>query len=176
MKFRKQSLTDMLTGLPNRRYLDEFLKISWNRNRRDGNPTTLIMLDIDYFKNYNDTYGHQAGDEVLVEVAETLNQQILRSSDFIARYGGEEFMAVLYNVEAEGARIIAEKFCLEIENLHIPNRLRDDNQYLTISCGVTCVSSSRDISLSEAVKKTDELLYAAKENGRNRYELLVLEG
>lgn len=155
---------DALTKLANRQYLDEYLAGLFDGDRESDADFSLMMIDLDYFKNVNDTYGHDAGDVVLESVARYL-RQVFRSTDFLARYGGEEFIAILPHVPLAQAQTIAER-ALEYFAQH-PIPVRDDVVLnVTVSIGITA-STDEDVSADTVVKRSDEALYAAKENGRN---------
>ncbi len=161
------AINDGLTKIHNRRYFDEVLALEWKRERREHSPLSLIMLDIDFFKKYNDTYGHQAGDEALVKVAKTISETLRRPADIVARYGGEEFVVVLPNAEQKDAVKLSEIIRATIEGLKIEHKLSSINPFLTISLGVASIVPSSDSSPEELLKKADEALYNAKIRGRN---------
>jgi diguanylate cyclase (GGDEF)-like protein len=161
------AINDGLTRIHNRRYFDEVLAVEWKRARREHSPLSLIMLDIDYFKKYNDTYGHQAGDESLIKVAKAISGTMRRPADMVARYGGEEFVVVLPNVGQEDAVKLSEKIRTTIEDLEIEHKLSSINKFLTMSLGVASIVPSRDSSPEELLKKADKSLYNAKIRGRN---------
>ncbi|MDZ4202294.1 MAG: diguanylate cyclase [Gallionella sp.] len=163
-----QAMLDGLTNIPNRRRFDETLESEWKRALRFGTPLSLVMADIDYFKRYNDNYGHGVGDECLKKVAAALASSIDRPSDLVARYGGEEFMMILPGTDAAGARAIAERFRSHVESLRIPHEYSDASNCVTVSVGLVCINPTIDMALVEALKKADEMLYQAKESGRNR--------
>ncbi|MDP4128288.1 MAG: diguanylate cyclase, partial [Bacillota bacterium] len=131
------SSTDGLTGVPNRRHFDEELADELSRAKREKTPLSLLMLDIDFFKLYNDTYGHYQGDDCLRMVALTAQKAIKRPGDFIARYGGEEFSVILPNTNSAGAFTVAEKIRVDIENLKIPHIASNYNNIVTVSLGVS---------------------------------------
>jgi diguanylate cyclase (GGDEF)-like protein/PAS domain S-box-containing protein len=161
------AMTDGLTGLANRRYFDEALQREFYRMKRSGAPFSLILLDIDNFKKYNDSYGHVLGDECLRRVATTLQMVVGRVPDILARYGGEEFVIILPATDAQGAVTLAERIRSSIEDLAIPHRLSDP-QWVTISLGV--ISATATIELNEpkdVVTLADRGLYLAKSSGRN---------
>ncbi|HWP95449.1 MAG TPA: GGDEF domain-containing protein [Syntrophomonadaceae bacterium] len=167
-ELKKLSLIDDLTGIPNRRSLDNFLDREWNRAIREGNSLALLMIDIDNFKAFNDHYGHLSGDKCLIQVAQTLNSHCRRSSDFVARLGGEEFLFVAVNMDQEGTESLAEQIRDSIENLNIPHAYSESAPYLTISIGVSICSPSIADSPEEGINKADRALYRAKLAGRNR--------
>lgn len=163
---------DGLTGIANRRKLDEYLKHEYDLAARNNFALSLLILDIDCFKSYNDTYGHPAGDDCLKKVARTLSDSLHRSSDFVARYGGEEFMAILSNVSHEAACEIAERIRINVERLAIPHEASPVSATVTISLGVCTLIDCTSTSLDDFISQADEALYRAKENGRNRIEAL----
>ena len=154
----RMSNTDALTGTANRRHFDDTLTLEWRRALRNTMPLSLVMVDIDYFKPYNDTYGHQAGDELLRRVAQTLQSRLHRAGDLVARYGGEEFAILLLGVDAQRAREVAERTRADVEALGD----------VTISAGVATVVPDRDMSPNDLVSAADAALYEAKRAGRNR--------
>jgi len=160
---------DALTGIHNRRFFDRNMKHTISSLSRSGSLLSLLMIDIDFFKLYNDTYGHVEGDKCLKIVAQTLSQSITRADDFVARYGGEEFVLVLPNTDEHGARLIAEKLLDNIRNRDIPHEQNDAANCLTISIGATTGKVARTHTVDDFVKKADEMLYKSKHNGRNRY-------
>ena len=162
------STQDGLTGVSNRRAFDETLAQEWRRAARSGASLSILMLDIDYFKAYNDAEGHQAGDDVLRRVAQTLRTSLHRAGDVVARYGGEEFVILLPQTDAEHAAHIAERLRQKIEELDIPH-LASPMERLTVSIGVASLIPPRDGSgTEEFVHAADAALYDAKRQGRNR--------
>jgi len=160
---------DALTGIHNRRFFDENMKRIISSLSRSGSLLSLLMIDIDFFKRYNDTYGHVEGDKCLKIVARTLSRSITRADDFVARYGGEEFVIVLPNTGEKGARLIAEKLLNNIRNCNVPHEQNDAANCLTISIGATTGKVVHTLGTDDFVKKADEMLYKSKQNGRNRY-------
>ncbi len=162
------SLLDGLTDLPNRRAFDGYFDREWRRGLRNGSELSLIMLDIDCFKAYNDSYGHVAGDDCLKRISRALAGSLERAGDFVARYGGEEFICILPNTDAAGALAIADKLRLAVEALHIPHQSSPVSPYVTISLGVATVYPNM-VSVPETViDRADAFLYQAKRDGRNR--------
>lgn len=159
---------DGLTGLNNRRSFDDFLDREWKRSIREKSNMSLIMIDIDYFKKFNDTYGHQAGDDCLKKVSTVLSESLLRPSDLIARYGGEEFVVVLPGTDEEGSVKLAETLRGRVEELRIEHSQSDVGNHVTISLGLVTVIPSSKLSPELIIKKADESLYLAKNEGRNR--------
>lgn len=160
-------MKDQLTGIPNRRSLDNRLELEWERAVREKQPISLLMLDIDNFKNYNDSFGHQQGDLTLQIVAGTIKQALSRSVDFTARWGGEEFIVLLPGTDEQGAAKVAERIRKAVESVEIPC---DDEQgrKATISIGVSSVIPDPDALISGFITASDSALYMAKETGRNR--------
>ena len=162
---------DALTGIYNRRFFDEnLIRLSKTLSRSRGS-LGLMMIDIDFFKRYNDTYGHSEGDNCLKIVAETLSESITRKDDFIARYGGEEFAVVLPNTDEVGAIVIAEKMIENIQKQGIPHETSDAASYVTVSIGVATGRVEHTQNGRDFLKRADEMLYKSKQSGRNRYSL-----
>jgi diguanylate cyclase (GGDEF)-like protein len=159
--------TDGLTKLGNRRALDERLEMELRRAPRSGTDLAVIMLDVDYFKAYNDGYGHAAGDDVLEHIAQVLSRSVNRATDFVARYGGEEFMVVLPNTDLTGARGVALHFQKSLARAAIPHAHSPVSAYLTVSQGLAVIKASERVSLGECIQRVDEPLYKAKQEGRN---------
>ena len=167
-RLHRFSYIDGLTGIPNRRHFDEYLEREWQRAARENEPLSLIMLDVDHFKLYNDNYGHEAGDRVLVSVAEALQSALHRPVDLIARYGGEEFAAVLPSTPADGAVPIAERLRQTVAELAIPHGHHPDAVHLTISLGVAGLAPTPSLTPEHLIISADKALYQAKHEGRNR--------
>ena len=160
---------DGLTQIPNRRYFDEKLKEEWSRLAREKQPLSLILFDVDYFKQYNDFYGHLSGDACLIEIAGIALKSINRTVDFVARFGGEEFIFVLPNTNEEGAVMIAKRLMKNIQKEAIPHEKSTVNQYVTVSLGLATIIPNANISPDELIDLADKALYTSKQNGRNRY-------
>jgi diguanylate cyclase (GGDEF)-like protein len=158
---------DGLTEIPNRREFDRVLEIEWLRAIRSEHPLSLLMLDVDNFKTYNDGYGHDAGDECLRQVALTIQSTMRRSADFAARYGGEEFVCVLPDTDRDGAIALADAIRRNIESLNVPHEFSNGDRIITISSGVATFVGTAKKSPVELVKAADTALYQAKEAGRN---------
>jgi diguanylate cyclase (GGDEF)-like protein len=158
--------TDGLTGLHNRRALCEMLDREWLRARRTGSLLSLLFVDIDHFKAYNDTYGHQAGDTTLVAVARSIEAVAQRPGDCVGRYGGEEFIVVLPETDAAGAAVVGEKVRAAIGALGIEHR-GSDFGYVTVSIGATTWQPDHDTDVTVVIRTADEALYTAKAAGRN---------
>lgn len=163
----KQNMSDGLTGIPNRRKFDDYLTSVWDLGCRERTALSLILLDIDHFKKYNDNYGHLAGDECLRKVALKLQASMRRKIDLVARYGGEEFACILPSTDFDGAITYADIIRENIISIKIPHAYSDVSEYVTISLGVASLSPSRDLKSCVLIKDADEALYMAKEKGRN---------
>jgi len=162
--------TDGLTQVANRRCFDERLQLEWHRLMQGQQKLSLIMLDVDYFKRYNDFYGHQAGDTCLVKVAKAAAAAVKRSADLFVRYGGEEFAAILPNTDAAGAIAVAESIREAIRDLAIPHEQSDVSAIVTVSMGIATVIPTAERSPDELVALADRALYDAKRQGRDRYK------
>lgn len=168
-KLEALSYLDGLTGVPNRRLYDQTLTTEWARALRSGSSLSLIVIDIDHFKDYNDQCGHIQGDECLRQVAEALQSVAVRSTDFFARYGGEEFVLLLPDTAREAARDIAERCRRCILELALPHPASSTGLLLTISAGVASMEPKQGTDQSELFSAADRMLYQAKRNGRNRF-------
>lgn len=166
---RALSLTDGLTGVANRRAFDERLDTEWRRCARARQPMSLILVDIDHFKLYNDHYGHQAGDASLKLAANAMRLAAGRPQDLVARYGGEEFAVLLPQVSAQGAERVALKLLAELEAMAIPHEAAPTPGRLTVSMGIASVVPGQHSSAMELVQAADAGLYDAKAAGRNCY-------
>lgn len=162
------SFKDSLTNVANRRMFDSVMQVEWTNARRSSRPLSIIMFDIDYFKQYNDLYGHLQGDECLRQVAVLLESAASRPRDFFARYGGEEFIMVLPETDAESAATVAERCRKLILEARIPHEASPVSRFLTISMGAATVTPSADDKVEDFVAIADRLLYRAKEGGRDR--------
>lgn len=160
---------DALTGIANRRYFDDMARKEWDRGLRDQQPLTILLLDVDFFKRFNDYYGHDAGDQCLRAIAQTLKQCTLRTSDVVARYGGEEFVILLPNTKASGGVKVAERVLNAVEALALRHSYSDVAPYVTVSIGVTTFVPNTDSSLLHSMKQADLALYQAKHQGRRRF-------
>ena len=174
-QLRDLSNRDGLTGVYNRRFLNETLDQEWKRMRREKQALSIIMADVDYFKLYNDTYGHQAGDECLKTVAMVLAECVSRPADFVARYGGEEFAAVLPTTDLEGASHVAEDFRSGIEALALLHEKSGIGNHVSVSVGVSSIVPEERQTPQQLIELADQALYRAKEGGRNRVELSMQE-
>ena len=169
------STIDELTQIPNRRSFNNILEYEWNRSLREGKSISLIMIDVDFFKAYNDNYGHPAGDICLKNVALALQNSVKRSSDFIAKYGGDEFLALLPNTGARGATIVAERVRENIEHLKIPHAFSEISSYVTVSVGAVTMLPEPGYSRRQLLEHADEAMYEAKRGLRNRVVHLEVE-
>lgn len=159
--------TDSLTEVANRRRFDLVLSEEWRRGIRSNEPMSLLMIDLDHFKQINDNYGHPAGDSCLKQIAQTLNQSMRRSADTLARFGGEEFAAIVPNCDFESAMNLAEKMRSDVENLVITLPNTQKELTITTSIGVASGRARRDSSQNKLLDAADEQLYRAKSEGRN---------
>jgi diguanylate cyclase (GGDEF)-like protein len=171
LRLEEQARTDSLTGLANRRRFDDAIQAEWSRSARDCIPISLILLDVDHFKRFNDQYGHQAGDECLRAVAAAIRNAIRRPGDIAARYGGEEFAVILPATDRDAGARVAEQVRAAIEALSLPHAENAGVGVVTASLGlatmlpVACAESPGPMNLIAAA---DAVLYAAKSGGRNR--------
>jgi diguanylate cyclase (GGDEF)-like protein len=161
------SMMDQLTDLPNRRNFDNRLRMEWEHAIRNGVFISLLMIDIDFFKNYNDKYGHQQGDIALKTMADIFKHTLKRSVDFVARWGGEEFVILLPNTDLPGASGVAEIIRAKAEDTDIPYAGGNTSR-LTLSIGVNTIKPEHGSSLDGFISDADKALYIAKENGRNQ--------
>ena len=160
---------DGLTQVANRRYFDDYLIQEWKRMAREKQPLSLILFDVDFFKHYNDRYGHQAGDDCLIQVAQAAQQAVKRPADLIARYGGEEFVVVLPNTDIEGASTIAKSIQNELQRCQIAHDKSAVGPFVTISMGLNCQIPIPGTDSKQMIRKADAALYMAKQQGRNLY-------
>ncbi|MBD2387271.1 diguanylate cyclase domain-containing protein [Cylindrospermum sp. FACHB-282] len=159
---------DGLTGVANRRKFDEYLSLEWQRLFREQLPLSLLLCDVDFFKKYNDTYGHVAGDHCLQQVAKTIRFSVKRPADLVARYGGEEFAVILSNTNFGGAMYVGEVIRKEVHNLKIVHAQSKVDESVTLSIGVTTIVPNLEFSPDTLIAMADKALYAAKAQGRNR--------
>src|SRR3989304_3944571 len=165
-ELHRVSMTDGLTGIANRRVFDESLAREWRRCARIQKPLSVVMLDVDYFKKFNDRYGHQAGDECLKAAAKQIASEVPRASDLAARYGGEGLVLILGETDGEGARSVANRIREQVEGLKVANE-DSPHRYVTVSCGISTVVPSDNRPVETLVKSADNALYLAKKQGRN---------
>jgi len=168
-EFFHLTIIDQLTGIYNRRYLDGCLKKIIKFHSRIGSSLSVLMIDIDYFKKYNDVYGHDKGDECLRAIALTLSKCVARKEDFVARYGGEEFVIVMPNTDENGAQIVAEKLLKKLHEYNIPHKASDIADHVTVSIGGTTSIVKHSHRPQDYIIASDKALYESKKNGRNRY-------
>jgi diguanylate cyclase (GGDEF)-like protein len=166
-ELKSQTFSDDLTGVANRRHFNVHLEDEFRRSKRTASPLSLVMIDVDYFKKYNDKYGHQSGDQCLVQIAEAMSRVLARPCDLLARYGGEEFIAVLPDTNAAGALKIAETMRTEVEALSIAHLSSDIAQHVTISLGVFTQIPQPNTTITHLIGAADRALYRAKHAGRN---------
>jgi len=159
---------DDLTRIPTRRMFEQELKRGWRRTVRASRPLTLLLCDVDYFKSFNELYGHQAGDDCLLKIARTMAASARRPGDYAARYGGEEFAIILQDTGLEGAQHVAERICQAVRNLAIPHAGSATAKQVTISVGGASIQPTLEGEPQVLIRKADECLYQAKGEGRNR--------
>lgn len=166
-RLSKEAITDALTGAYNRRFFDERFAAEFGRALRQNVPLSLIMLDVDFFKDYNDNYGHPAGDKALISVVQALKSQLNRPTDVVARYGGEEFAVILPDSGSEGGRTVAEKLRVAVSGLNIPHGKSAIADHITISIGITTYQPDTVCNAACFLETVDAALYSAKHGGRN---------
>lgn len=162
---------DALTGLPNRRQFDEMLVRECQRERREKNALSLLMIDVDHFKLFNDFYGHPEGDKILRLVAGALQAALHRGGDFVARYGGEEFVVILPNTDKTGAEKVADTLLSEVRALNLPHEKSTTSRYVSISIGGVTAHADQLTQPDLVLQLADQQLYVAKQAGRNRYAI-----
>ncbi len=173
---RQMALRDGLTGLFNRRYFDERLAGEWQRACRQHAPLSLLLIDIDHFKRYNDHYGHQAGDECLRRVAQALRASVARGADIVARYGGEEFAAILPDTDETGARAIAARMMAQVAEADLEHRQSDVSTRVTVSIGIGIKPAGSEAGqMHELLALADQQLYEAKRAGRAQVQLALMQ-
>lgn len=173
---RLLSSLDGLTGIANRRHFDEFLDREWRRAVRAADPLTLVLMDVDFFKHYNDACGHQSGDDCLRGVANAVGGVYKRPGDLVARYGGEEFVGVFYGADEKEAPHMAETFRRLVEELRLPHPASAVSQFITISAGVATARPTLSQSPGELIAAADKALFQAKRDGRNRVRVSPQSG
>ena len=166
---------DGLTQISNRRYFDQILYHEWKRAIRSKTPLSVVLIDIDFFKKYNDHYGHPAGDECLKSVAKALSKSVRRPQDLVARYGGEEFIALLPDTDIAGAKIIGESMRVSVKNLQIPHEQSLVSEYVTISVGIANISPKNELEPGLLVEGADKALYEAKKASRDTCKTCQVE-
>ncbi|MFN6476726.1 PleD family two-component system response regulator [Nostoc sp. DedQUE07] len=165
---------DGLTQVANRRRFEEYFSQEWQRLKREQRPLSLILCDVDFFKLYNDTYGHRVGDRCLQKIAQAIKDIIKRPGDLVARYGGEEFAVILPNTDTKGAIHVADQICHAVRALAIPHQNSQVSSHVTISVGFTTEIPQPDSDLEEMIAAADRALYEAKAAGRDRFVQNVL--
>jgi diguanylate cyclase (GGDEF)-like protein len=165
------AVTDALTGLSNRRHLERSLETETARLSRSGEWLSVAMLDIDFFKQFNDTYGHPAGDRCITMVAAALTRAVKRAGDLPARYGGEEFACVLPGTDPHSAELVAQEILLQVQSLNIPHELSQISPFITVSIGVASARCTPGMGVERWIAEADQQLYSAKREGRNRIAL-----
>lgn len=174
IEYKNLSITDSLTGIYNRRCFDEKFADEIYRASRSKSPLSLILIDIDYFKLYNDYYGHLAGDMCLISIAQCIKNTLKRKTDCVARYGGEEFVCILPYTDLNGAIKTANNIKDEIQALKIPHEKSSVSNFVTVSQGIYTVNSSNVLDVNTCIENVDKAMYLAKKNGRNRIEVYNL--
>ena len=169
------SFKDGLTNIANRRRFDSSFELEWERARSERHPLSILLIDVDFFKQYNDLYGHTQGDKCLVDIAQTLSLALDRQRDLVARYGGEEFVVLLPDADAEMAWRVAERCQRLLQKKAIPHALSPHDKRVTVSIGAGTVAPDARVERAGFIKAVDQQLYAAKNNGRNRIEHVRLE-
>jgi len=167
-RLRELALTDTLTGVANRRAFDDRLRSEWRRSQRNRSPIALVMIDVDHFKQYNDTYGHQAGDHCLEQISAAMKHCLRRPADLLARYGGEEFACLLPETPLGQAMRKAEELGEAVQQLRIRHESSSAAPVVTITRGVAALIPTAELHSRELVRVADEMLYQAKHAGRNR--------
>ncbi|MDJ0730090.1 MAG: sensor domain-containing diguanylate cyclase [Crocosphaera sp.] len=167
-KLEAIAFQDRLTQIPNRHYFEHYFAQEWRRMAREKQPLSLILCDVDFFKAYNDTFGHPQGDRCLQEIAHTLKYTLHRPGDMVARYGGEEFVIILPNTKASGAIHVAQQMRSAIKRLKMPSATQKVSEYVTVSLGVASVIPSQEMSPKQLLNEADQALYEAKEKGRDQ--------
>lgn len=161
------SMLDPLTGIANRRMFDSTLRLEWAQHKKNGKPLSMLLIDVDHFKSFNDLYGHQRGDECLRQVGEALSKALHRTNDIVARYGGEEFVVILNSGES-GAAAVADRMRQAVTDLKIIHAGASTAKHVTVSIGLACTSQGDIHTAEELIEAADRALYLAKGSGRNR--------
>jgi two-component system chemotaxis family response regulator WspR len=171
-KLRKASRTDELTGVPNRRHFNEVLEKEWSRSARERTPLSVMIMDVDGFKAYNDNYGHLAGDDCLRMIAGELSRAFRRPADLFARFGGDEFAAILPRTALDGALTVAENCQKRLDALSLPHKYEPDLDHVTVSIGVSTARANQESSSEVIVRRADRALYKAKGKGKGQVECM----
>jgi diguanylate cyclase (GGDEF)-like protein len=169
-ELQRLSALDGLTGIPNRRSFDETVQVEWRRNARAASALSVAMIDVDSFKQFNDHYGHLAGDDCLRKVASTLMATLKRPGDMLARYGGEEFVAILPATPLSGGLVIAQNLCDAVSAMAIPHELSAAGRIVTVSIGVASAVPDYGDAPEMLIEAADAMLYKSKHNGRNQVQ------
>jgi diguanylate cyclase (GGDEF)-like protein len=167
-KLEALSITDKMTNINNRRALEDYMDMLWKQCSRLRLPVTVLMIDVDYFKKYNDSLGHLEGDKALIAIAQCMKNQVKRETDFVARFGGEEFVCLLPYIEKADAANFADELVQAIEDMKIPHPMNEASPYVTISAGMASAVPSENYSSARLMEEADKALYKAKQYGRNR--------
>jgi len=167
-ELKRLSMVDGLTQVANRRHMEDYLRQQWARLARERAPLTVVMCDVDFFKRFNDTYGHQAGDDCLRTVARGIEGALRRPADLVARYGGEEFLVILPDTTSDGALAVTEQIAESVARADIEHDASDVAPRVTLSMGVASAIASNDAQPARLIASADRALYAAKRAGRNR--------
>lgn len=167
-RFEEMSKLDPLTNLPNRRYFEERFTQEWFRAERTQQPLAILMIDIDFFKKYNDTFGHVKGDDCLIDVTVAIKETLSRGGDFLARYGGEEFIVLLPDTNLTGAYVVGENICKAVLAKQFENPDSELSPFVTVSVGGTAVLCNGPSQMESIINTADQALYNAKNTGRNR--------
>jgi len=173
--FNDMAITDPLTNTYNRRYVDENIDRLVKSVTRSNSVLAVMMADLDFFKNYNEAYGHNKGDKCLISIANIISQNLKRDNDFVARYGSEEFVIVMPNTDETGARMIADRLLEKVRDSQIPHEKSDISNRVTISIGITTGGRNYSCTGDDFINKANEALKKSKESGRNRYTVINLE-
>jgi len=173
--FKKMEVMDALTGVYNRRYIDENIDRLIKSVTRANGVLSLMMIDLDFFKKYNDSYGHGKGDNCLRNIAKILGQSLKRDNDVVARYGGEEFIAILPYTDEKGAQMIADRLIKNVKDFNIPHAQSEIADRVTISIGITTGGGNYSLTGTDYINKANEALDHSKRDGRNRYTFINIE-
>lgn len=162
---------DALTGIANRRSFNVALEREWDIALREQSSLSLLLMDVDFFKRYNDTYGHEDGDQCLQAIAQAIHSAMMRPADLAARYGGEEFVVLMPDTDTQGAMMVAERILLSVDSRQIPHASSTAAPHVTLSIGITTLIPNTKQTLQDAIRQADEALYKAKEKGRHQYQV-----